>query len=118
MHPNWNKLSSIAAVHDIIEASHQSPQLIFKHSIRCNLSGSIQHHLEQWYHPEKPLTFYYLDLIKYREVSDFIEQHFDILHESPQVILLVGGEPVFNTSHFRIKGELLDQVVADHSLLS
>ena len=118
MNPNWNQVRTIAEIHQIIEASHKAPQLIFKHSIRCNLSGSIHHHLSEWFSTDKPLRFHYLDLISYREVSDFIEQHFGILHESPQVILLIGGNVVFHTSHFRIKGDQIDHILSEHEQLS
>ena len=42
---------------------------------------------------------YYLDLIQYRALSDFIAENSGIEHQSPQLIVFQNGKPVYNASH-------------------
>jgi bacillithiol system protein YtxJ len=42
---------------------------------------------------------YYLDLLKFRSLSDFIAEKYQVAHESPQVLLLAEGKCVFHASH-------------------
>lgn len=45
---------------------------------------------------------YYLDLITYRNVSDEIAKIFNIIHESPQVIVVSKQEAIINLTHNQI----------------
>ena len=45
------------------------------------------------------VDFYFLDLIKYREISNKIAEDFDVRHESPQLIVFENGRPLNNASH-------------------
>jgi bacillithiol system protein YtxJ len=70
---NWIELSDLEQVDQIIQQSLSKPQLIFKHSTRCSISSMVKDRLErQWkaYLDEFPV--YYLDLIRYRSVSNFL----------------------------------------------
>lgn len=109
---NWSEITSIDQISNIVADSQESPQLIYKHSTRCNLSATIYDHLRKWDLQKKVVTIHYLDLIAYRQVSNYIEQHFGILHESPQVIILYGGKPIYDEDHFRITGEKIEEVLA------
>lgn len=55
------------------------------------------------------LTFYYLDLIAYRPVSNKIAEIYHVQHESPQVLVIRNGECVYNESH---SGIVMDEIVA------
>ena len=55
--------------------------------------------------------FYYLDLIKFREVSNAIAEQFNVQHESPQVILLHNGTAIYNASHNNINVDTLEHQV-------
>ena len=49
--------------------------------------------------------FYYLDLLKYRNISNKIESLFNVPHESPQVILIKDGKCKYDESHSGISME-------------
>lgn len=57
---------------------------------------------KDWIIDEDTLEVYYLDLIKYREVSNYIAASFSVQHESPQALLIYKGECVFDASHLDI----------------
>ena len=60
----------------------------------------IKWHLESnWDLNPEELDFYYLDLINYRHVSNKIADDFDVIHQSPQLILVKAGKAVYAPSH-------------------
>lgn len=84
---------------DIQAALSAELALIYKHSPHCGLS-SIARVEMVWFaqgNPEVPI--WTVDVIHQRSLSDDIAARFGIRHESPQVILLRRGRPVFDASH-------------------
>jgi len=116
MEASWKVLTSNEQVDRVVKDSFTSPQVIFKHSIRCSLSESIYNHLNEWNKDQQVLTIHYLDIINYRPVSNYIEALFGILHESPQIILLQQGKVQYHESHYRIKGDKLEEEVNEPTL--
>ena len=58
----------------------------------------------------RDIPFFFLDLIKHREISDTIEDEYNVDHESPQVLIIKNGECVYDESHSGINmDEILDQ---------
>lgn len=99
----WIPLQSTEAVDDIVTRSFTIPCLIFKHSTRCEISAIAKYRLEDdWAFSEDEVDAYYLDLLNFRPVSQYIADIFSIHHESPQVLLIHKGECVFDTSHLDI----------------
>ena len=43
--------------------------------------------------------FYYLDLIKFRNISNAIVDKFKVFHASPQVLVIKNGACVYDESH-------------------
>jgi bacillithiol system protein YtxJ len=95
---NWEHITEEAQIENIIEQSRQQPVVIFKHSTRCSISSMAKNRLERVAAPEN-ITFYFLDLIRYRSVSNKIAEVFQVYHESPQVLLIKDGECVYDESH-------------------
>ena len=99
---DWIALNSTDQLEQI-KASN-TPSIIFKHSTRCPVSSMVKRNFQL----EAPLlpegvAVYYLDLIKYREISNHIAEHWNIRHESPQVLLIQNGQCVYNASHSDIE---------------
>jgi len=96
-------------------ASRQSPAIVFKHSTRCEISAGAYRRMADWLEArgeEAPKVFF-VDVIESRPISQRIEQETGVKHESPQVIVLDDGEPVFDTSHEAITIEALDRVLPE-----
>lgn len=99
----WNKLESEKDLQSAIEKSSQGKVLIFKHSTRCFISKTILKSFErQMQNSEKNYTYYFLDLLAHRNLSNDIETRFDIVHQSPQLIVLDSGKAIYNASHQNI----------------
>ena len=102
---NWNKLSDINQLDEIVKASVDKPVLIFKHSTRCSISSTALDRLERsWKNEEvQGLKPYYLDLIQFRNISGAIENKFDVEHQSPQALIIKNGSCVYHASHYDIR---------------
>lgn len=106
---NWIALTEMSQLDGIIASSHTRPQLIYKHSTRCNISSIALKRLEKESFPEG-IDFYFLDLLAYRSLSNAVAERFQVHHESPQVILIRQGEVVYDESHLSIQAdEILEQ---------
>jgi len=106
---NWELLTEEAQLQTIIQQSHQQPVVIFKHSTRCSISAMAKNRLERVSAPDTVL-FYYLDLIRYRSISNKIAEMFQVYHESPQVLLIKNGECIYDESHGGIDmNEIIEQ---------
>nr|WP_041264970.1 bacillithiol system redox-active protein YtxJ [Bernardetia litoralis] len=101
---NWNKLETPETLQEIIKNSDTTPVLIFKHSTRCSISTMALSRFERQWNQEKMgnVEPYYLDLIKYKNISNLIAQELKITHESPQVLLVKNGKCIYNASHSSI----------------
>ena len=98
---NWNQLTTDTELEQLIAASHKTPQVIFKHSTRCSISSVAYQRLQKAKMPEG-IQFHFLDLLAYRPLSNKVAQQFKVHHESPQILLIKGGECVFDESHLAI----------------
>jgi len=95
---NWIALTEAEQLEQIKEQSKQEPVVIFKHSTRCSISSMAKGRLEREKAPEN-VPFYYLDLIKYRPISNKIAEDFNVHHQSPQVLVIKNGECTYEESH-------------------
>lgn len=99
----WKELQDEQQLNEIIETSKTKPVVIFKHSTRCGISEGAKYNLmENWNFDTQELDFYYLDLLRYRPISNRIAEDFQVTHQSPQVLLIKDGVVTFHTSHHRI----------------
>lgn len=109
---NWIDINNIQQLADIKELSKTRPQVIFKHSTRCSISTMAKSRLERNEQPENG-DFYFLDLIKYRSISNEIAEEFAVTHESPQILLIKNTECVYDESHSGIQmDDIAEQIAA------
>jgi bacillithiol system protein YtxJ len=106
----WQHLSSIEEIEKVKRASFQKPQCIFKHSTRCSISHTAHRRLEQQLSEiEKVSDVYFLDLIRFREISNHIADVFSVHHESPQILIIRQGACTFDESHLGIRPDEIIQ---------
>jgi len=110
--PTWLTLNSIAQLDEIDALPENESVVLFKHSTRCSISTMAQTRLEgSLAELMEKAQLYYLDLIAHRDISNEIANRYGITHESPQVIILQGGKPIFHVSHNGIKPAQLLEVI-------
>ena len=99
----WIALSELSQLNQIIEKSITKTQVIFKHSTRCGISRMVMNQfVDNYSYTENELDLYYLDLLNYREVSNEVGYTFQVMHESPQLLVIKNGVVVAHASHGQI----------------
>jgi len=109
---NWKTLDSESQLEQIKAASAQQPVVIFKHSTRCSISSMVKSRLERAEAPGD-VDFYYLDLIRHRNISNKIAHDYAVEHESPQVLLIRNGACVYDESHNGISMDELKEIITN-----
>ncbi|WP_417785088.1 bacillithiol system redox-active protein YtxJ [Tenacibaculum sp.] len=100
---NWTPLTSIEQIKEIKELSNKQPVAIFKHSTRCGISSMVIKRFVNSFDEElKDFKVYYLDLLSYRDISNEIGYTFQVLHQSPQLLVVKNGEVISHASHYDI----------------
>lgn len=101
---NWTSLDSAEQINSIKQK--QGYSAIFKHSTRCSISMMVKKRFElDWNKLPSDLPLYFLDLIKYRDLSNLVSKDFNVYHESPQLLLIKDGECVLDLSHGEVSVE-------------
>ena len=96
----WLALTAVSQLNEIAEKSKTKTQVIFKHSTRCGISRMVMNQFIASYNlTADDLDLYYLDLLNYREVSNETGYKFQVMHESPQILVIKNGNTVAHASH-------------------
>ena len=95
----WIALNSIVQLEDIAEQSKTKTQFIFKHSTRCGISRMVMNQFVSGYNEDIYADLYYLDLLSYRDISNEVGYKFQVMHQSPQLLVLRNGVVVAHASH-------------------
>jgi bacillithiol system protein YtxJ len=100
---SYTELTSVQSFNDLLQSSSQNTNCVFalfKHSTRCSISQMALNRMQKTnFFKEKNIPFYYLDLIRHRDVSDSIAEKLRVEHESPQLLLIKNGTCMASESH-------------------
>lgn len=108
----WNALNTEEILDEVKVVSATRPVILFKHSTRCSISSMAKNRVEKIPN-DTPALFYYLDLLNYRGLSNKIAEVYSLPHESPQVLLIVNGECVYEESHNGINAQDIESEIND-----
>ena len=106
---NWNNLEDLGQLNEIIDLSTNNAIVIFKHSTRCSISRMALKQFESEMETLDKVTFYFLDLLQHRAISNAITSQFSVHHQSPQLLLIKDGKCVYDASHSDIDASVLIQ---------
>ena len=99
---NWIDLTDLGQLNQIIQDSTEKPVVVFKHSTRCSVSRMALKQFENEFNLMDEVDTYFLDLISYRDVSNEIASRFQVVHQSPQLVLIKDGKSIYDASHSEI----------------
>jgi bacillithiol system protein YtxJ len=107
---DWIEITGAEQIEQIKKENENNAVVIFKHSTRCSISNMAKMRLEREQQPAE-ISFYLLDLLRYRVLSNQIAEEFKVHHESPQILIIKNGDCVFEESHNGINmAEIAEQV--------
>ncbi|HIB48099.1 MAG TPA: bacillithiol system redox-active protein YtxJ [Flavobacteriaceae bacterium] len=108
----WHVLSEMQQLDEIAEISKTTPIAIFKHSTRCGISRMVLRNFESGYNlSDDQIKLYFLDLLSHRDISDEVGYRFQVIHQSPQLIVVKNGVAVANASHHSIRAGDLEKFI-------
>ncbi len=99
---SWILLNSIQQFDELIHHNSEYNLVFFKHSTRCGISSMALKNFERSYSKINNMDFYFLDLIKNREISNHIATFLNVHHESPQLILVRNKQVQLVLNHHEI----------------
>ncbi len=96
----WISLTNLSQLETISKKSKEKTQIIFKHSTTCGISRMVLNMFTGSYSLEKgQADLYFIDLHANRNVSNEAGYKFQVLHQSPQLLIIKNEEAVFHASH-------------------
>ncbi len=107
----WKQLTDLGELNSIINESNDKTVVIFKHSTRCGISRMVLKQFENDFNFPDSITPYLLDLLAHRDISNAIASRFDVVHQSPQIIVIKEGVVVYNASHESIDAAELNNFI-------
>ena len=93
---------------DIDRALAAPVALLYKHSETCPVSAMAQREIDRLEHDRPGLDIWVVDVHANRAISREIAERFTIRHESPQAILVRGGEAVWHSSHYGVTARAIE----------
>jgi len=108
----WINLNSLTQLNEIDKNSNAKTQVIFKHSTRCGISRMVMNQFVSAYDLDMTnIDLYYLDLLSYRDVSNEVGYKFQVIHQSPQLLVIKNEVTVAHASHGAINELDLEKYV-------
>lgn len=108
----WNRLNDKNEVKEVMAASEEKPQLVYKHSHRCSICLLAKEQIEEVADTiDEHADMHFVNVVRSRPVSNALTEQTGVRHESPQVLLINDDEVVWHASHHSIKGEAVLEAV-------
>lgn len=99
----WINMTTAEDFYRLLEDSVREPQIIFKDSTTCGISAFARDRLQKGSeHLAGKAVFHYLDLLRFRPVSNLVAQELTVTHQSPQIIVLKDKKVAYTASHHAI----------------
>jgi bacillithiol system protein YtxJ len=97
---------------DEFDAVLESPLVVvYKHSSRCPISVLAADEVARFEEEQPEVPVYLVDVIDQRALSRQIAARLEVVHHSPQAIVLAHGRVVWHGSHFDVRREALAERV-------
>lgn len=108
----WVEITSTNQLNELLHNIGEKPILLFKHSTRCSISGMALNSLERnWTTGKELCDLYFIDLLKYRDVSNLTAELTGVVHQSPQAIVIKGKEIIYDASHNSIDARRIESLL-------
>ncbi|MBW7867817.1 MAG: bacillithiol system redox-active protein YtxJ [Brumimicrobium sp.] len=108
---NWIEIQSIEDLEKAFQSTQEKPGIFFKHSTRCPVSRAALNRFNSGWKETEEVNLYYIDLLKHRDVSNAITEKTNVVHQSPQAILLKNNTVLLDEDHGAINAEDFQNLV-------
>jgi bacillithiol system protein YtxJ len=108
--PSQSLVSDEPTLETLIAKSHHEPVLLFNHDPSCGISAAAWEEIGRL---EIPINV--IDVARYHHVGQLVAARTRVRHQSPQIILVVGGRAVWSASHFSVTAKNVRQALRAHT---
>jgi len=108
----WLTLDSLVTFNNLLEESKNSPKIIFKHSTRCSISAMALNRLKGI---GKKIDIHIIDVINNRDISNAAVEKLSVMHQSPQLLIILGAKCQYHASHMEITPAAIEQFFSSQS---
>ena len=99
----WHTIDKYEDLDQVLKDSHQSDQVILKHSNTCGISVMVKNRIEKEGQDSEDFTdIHIINVLSSRQLSNQLSELLSVRHESPQILLISEGRCTFHTSHFDV----------------
>jgi bacillithiol system protein YtxJ len=109
MNNHFQRVKDLKTLHELLDQSAKKPVVIFKHSTTCPISAGAYAQMA-----ELTGEVALVEVQSAREVSREIASSTGVEHESPQVIIMRHGKPVWHSSHWEITKETVETALSEN----
>ena len=105
MHTAWTRVNDVEEF-----LRKRGDGIVFKHSSRCSVSDVVRERVWEPFltaHPDIPC--FEVLVVEHRPASNLLAEKLCVRHESPQAIVVRGGQAIWDESHLRITAEALEE---------
>jgi bacillithiol system protein YtxJ len=106
-HKTFIPLENPEQLESLLARSQTHPVVIFKHSGMCGTSAQAYDELEAFVEEEGSPEVYVVEVLDHRPLSQKIAARFGVRHESPQVLIVAGGQVGWHGSHYRVTADTI-----------
>lgn len=106
----WNEPQSIEELQSLL--STDEVVLVFKHSTRCSISSFALKRFESDF-DLSAVKLIYIDVIANRDLSNFMASEWNIVHQSPQVLIRLQNGSMTSFSHEGIQADRIQQFITN-----
>ncbi|MCC7158608.1 MAG: DUF2847 family protein [Ignavibacteria bacterium] len=100
---NWINIETEEKLGEIKEISASQRILVFRFSPGSVIDFVMKRLLErEWAEGEMGMETFLVDVVYQKSISQKIADDFSVEHESPQVIIIENGKPIFSASNGKI----------------
>jgi len=112
------ELTDKESVAEMLERSLHGPILLYKHSRSCPISGHAWYQIQECLEFSEDPPICYRVTVQYQpELSRSIAESLDVVHHTPQLIILRDGRASYVASHWQIRKQALQHALMHSPLI-
>ncbi|HEY8292375.1 MAG TPA: bacillithiol system redox-active protein YtxJ [Thermomicrobiales bacterium] len=104
MDEHFTPITDSESLDALFASSAAHPVVLFKHDPSCPISARAYREMEQ-----VPGDVALVDVENDTAIASAVAERTGVRHESPQVIVVKDGQPVWSASHFNIKAAAVSE---------
>jgi bacillithiol system protein YtxJ len=104
MDEHFTPITDTESLDALFASSAEQPVILFKHDPYCPISARAYREMER-----VPGDVALVDVEHDKAIASAVAERTGVRHESPQVIVVKDGQPVWSASHFNIKADAVSQ---------